>query len=248
MELRRYLTILRARWLLIVICVVAATGAAYASAPRTSDYNATATIYVGARQLGLGANQGQATSDALLAVERSITTFAIMIDSRPTAADALQRTGLNRSIDSVVGATTAVPISATQLISVNARDSDPSVARDLANGMADAFVAKVQQFEPTTPAREGVLPTLPAYVFERAQLPTAPIPLGLTNRLLIAGVLALLVVVGLVFLVEYLDITVRGPADAESRLELPVLGLIPIDHIQPDRADTRVVKLARETA
>jgi capsular polysaccharide biosynthesis protein len=227
LELRNYLRILRRRMWLIALCVVLAVVAGYANTSRQTLYTASATIYVGTRELTANPGQAQQTADALTAVERSILTFAVMIDSTPTAASALRRTGLARSTDSVVAATTAAPIPATQLIRISVVDPDPSVARDLANAMADSFVADVQAFEPGTPAVAGSFPSLPAYLFEPASLPVVPQRESALRNELVAGLFGLVAAAGLVLLLDYLDITVKGVADAERRLELPVLGAIP---------------------
>ena len=45
----------------------------------------------------------------------------------------------------------------------------------------------------------------------------------------IAGVLGIMLGIGLVFLVEYLDNTIKTPEDIERYVGLPVLGIIPMN-------------------
>jgi capsular polysaccharide biosynthesis protein len=225
-ELRRYLAILRRRIVLIVLTVAAAAGAAWVSTPQGPAYTSEATLYVGSRQL-LGTGQGL-SNDSLLAVERVIQTFAQMIDSTPVAEAALDRTNLPRSAGSVVDATVAAPLPGTQLLRIQVTDASPATAQQLANAMADAFIERVQTLEPTVPAGEGTIPALPAYVFQRAKVPTQPNPLGLTRRLFLGSMFGLVAACGIAFLLEYLDISVKTPVEAERRLELPVLGVIPL--------------------
>ena len=226
MELRRYLAILRRRWLLVVACLVAALAGAWFATPDTSVFAAQSVIYVGSRQLA-GASSGQISSEPLLAAERITTTFAEMLDSPPIAADATAKLGLDRAPQTVVGQTRVSNTPGTQLLRVTVSDTDPDVARDLANALADAFVAKVQTFEPGVPARPGDVPTLPAYVFQRATVPDEPVPGGRRRNLLLAGGFGLVTAIGLALLLEYLDLTIRTAADAERRLGLPVLAVIP---------------------
>jgi capsular polysaccharide biosynthesis protein len=226
-ELRSYLAILRQRRLLIVVCIALASVVTFLQTSRTPVYDATATIYVGRPDLSVEDSDTGRTTDALLSIERSILTFAIMIDSTPTAASAVQRTGLNRSPESVLQATSALPIANTQLIEVKVTDTDPAVAQGLANGLAESFVDDVQNFEPGRPAGEGTIPSLPAYVFERAQLPVVPRSAPIVRNVLVAATFGFIVAAAITFLLEYLDITVKSAADAERRLGLPVLGVIP---------------------
>jgi len=233
-ELRRYLAIIRRRALLIVITALVGVGAGYASAPKTSVYTAKARIFVGA--LDVGSAQGGRpliTAEQIQALTAVAQTYAVMIDSRPTAADALKLTpGTNRSVNGLVGATKATPVLGTQLIDVSVVDIDPVVAQQLTNAMVDAFLEKIQTFVPGTVV-EGQPPKLPANVFERASLPGAPAPNGVTRRMLLGGIFGLLVAAAAALTLNYLDITIKTVGDAERRLELPVLGVIPMERQQP---------------
>ena len=136
MELRRYLGILRRRIVLIVITVVAAVGAAWIGTPQNSPYTATATLYIGARQL-LNPN-GSLINDYLTGIQRITLTYSEMIKSDPIAEDALKRTGLQRSTDNLVNATNAKPELNTQLLHISVSDPNPAVAQQLANAVAES--------------------------------------------------------------------------------------------------------------
>jgi capsular polysaccharide biosynthesis protein len=152
-----------------------------------------------------------------------------MIASAPIAADAVSSTGVGRSAPEVVGQTSVTVEPNTQLIDVKVTDSDPTVAERLANGVADSFVAKVETIQSPTPAQPGTTPSLPAYVFQRAGLPTAPESNSLLRNVGLGALLGLLASAGLAFLLEYMDVTIKGAGDAEHQLKLPVLGVIPFE-------------------
>lgn len=228
MELRRYLSLLRDR--ILVILLIAGIGllGAYATTPQSTQYTATSTLYIGSRIISTQDGQNDLSGDKALALERLSRTFAIMIETPTIAAQALERTDVPRSVDQIANATTATSEFGTQLLSISVTDRDPAVASALANGLADSFVDAVQDYEPESVNQaEGALPTLPAYVFERASLPTQPNPTNLLFNLVVGLVIGTLTGVGLVLLLDYLDITIRDAHDAEARLELPVLGVIP---------------------
>lgn len=228
MELRRYLAILRRRVLLVALTVVAAVTGAWLSTPRDTVYASAATLYVGFQNLNVRPGvDAPLANDSLAAIERIMRTFSLMIDSQPIAAAALTETDVASTPSAVVAATRAIPVGDTQLMLVRVVDRDPGTAQTLANAVAEAFVEGVQDFEPGGQAGEGTIPSLPAYIFDRADLPTAPEPTGIVRNLLVAGVFGLLVASALTFLLEYLDVTIKGAQDAERRLRLPVLGLIP---------------------
>lgn len=231
---------LRRRLLLVVLTVMLGLIAAYASSSRTTTYVAQSTIYVGSRQLS-GPTLSQ---DIQLGLQRVVLTFAQMVHSRPIAEAAVQKVHVARSPDRVVASTTAIPVSQTQLLKIQVKDPDPRVAQQLANGISDAFVERIAALEPGTAADQGQLPQLPAYIFERARLPLAPQSTGLTRRLLLGGLFGFVAATALVFLLEYLDITIKSAQDAERRLGLPVLGVIPFTSPPPVPAANAAPQLA----
>ncbi|MBV8305822.1 MAG: hypothetical protein JOZ04_16570 [Acidimicrobiia bacterium] len=228
MQLRAYLRLLRDHIGLLVLGVVVAGALAFVLTPRTPIYTARSTLYIGTRSIDLGANSRDLTYDRVAALDRLSHTFAAMIPSEPIASAAIDRTGLSRSASSVAAATTATVGDQTNLLYIDVKDKSPVVAERLANGLADSFVSAVQQFEPNTqPPAEGAVPALPVYIFERARLPSSPDPTALPVNVTIAAILGLGLMASGILLADHLDVTLRGYADAERRLHLPVLGVMP---------------------
>ena len=226
LELRRYLALLRRRWLLILLTVVVALAVGWSITPRGETYTARSTLYIGSRTLE--SDQNDLSGDRALALDRLVVTFSVMIDSEPIAARAIDLTGEEVSAENLVGKTTTEPEPATQLLYIDVVDADPARAQALANGLADAFVEQIRDFEPgTATGGEGDVPVLPAYIFQRARLPTVPESSGLIKNLVLAVVLGAGLAVAVVLLLDYLDISIRTPDDAERLIELPVLGVIP---------------------
>ena len=65
-------------------------------------------------------------------------------------------------------------------------------------------------------------------VIEAVQLPENPVAPNKTMNVAIAFLLGLMVSVGLVFLIEYLDNTFKNKENLERELDIPVLGVIPL--------------------
>jgi capsular polysaccharide biosynthesis protein len=225
LELRRYLTVLRSRLWLILATTLLAASAGYTFAASEPEYVARSTLYVGSTIVGFDPTEGDLSNDRLAAFDRIVLTFSKMIDTEPIARQALEQTDVRRSPSQVVRSTEATPEPATQLLYIDVRDKEPRVAQALANGLASSFVEAVREYEPT--GGEGVLPQLPAYVFERAGLPTQPLPTEQLQSLLLGALFGLIAGAGIAFLLDYLDLSLRTAADVERHLDLPVLGTIP---------------------
>ncbi len=74
----------------------------------------------------------------------------------------------------------------------------------------------------------GLLRTNNVRILERAIVPGSPVRPRPVQNLMLALVLGLAAGVGFAFLIETLDNTLKSPADVESFLGIPVLGMIPI--------------------
>ena len=226
MELRQYLSVLRSRLWLIVAATLLAAGVGFTLSSSTPEYEARSTIYVGSRSLD--PSTAELTTDRLAALQSIVLTFSKMIDSEPVAERAIRQLELDLDPEDVVEATTVEPEPGTQLLYIKVEHEDASTAQALSTGLAESFVEAVQEFEPGEgPASEGDVPILPAYVYERAPLPTEPVPTDQLRTILLSLVFGLVGGMALAFLLDYLDVSLRSAADVERRLELPVLGVIP---------------------
>jgi capsular polysaccharide biosynthesis protein len=231
-ELYRYLSILRRRIALVIATVILGVIAGWAIAPHSATYSATATVYVGTTRFNTPDNQNNVSFDRLAALDRILLTYSEMVRSEPIAAAAAQRIALHRSAQSILGQTTAQAEVGTSLLRISVADSDPSLAANIANALADELVTKVSALDGPSavdPSNSvGQLPTgLPAYVFAQATLPTQPESTDTLRSIMLGGILGFMVAAAVAFGLEYLDLTIRFPVDAERRLGIPVLGLVP---------------------
>ncbi len=226
MELRNYLLILRRRVFLIALTVLAGLAAAWLTTDRSVVYTAETSIYIGASRFSFEQSAANLSGDRSLGLDRILRTYALMIPSEPVANAALDSTGFERSALTVAAQTRAALAPSSNLLTVEFSDSDPVVAQQLSIGMAEGFLQKLREIEPGQTVGEGEIPSIPASIFQRARLPTTPRPIDLRKNLFVGGLFGGVLAAALILLVEYLDVTVKSPEDAERRLELPVLGVI----------------------
>jgi capsular polysaccharide biosynthesis protein len=224
MELRRYLFILRRHIPLIVVVVIAAVALGFVTTTRTKIYAASAVVFVEPSAIGRNPQTGAVNSDPLVAAGIVSVTFARLIQSEPTADIAVKQTGAPRTAQQVKSETAATPVTNTSLIVVTIKDKDAALAESLANGVANAFVTEIKTLEPAGPYYDPQ----PATVFEPALAPGGAVKTKVTRQMLVYGGFGLFAAIALSVLLDYLDITVRGAKDAESRLRLPVLGTVPV--------------------
>ena len=91
--------------------------------------------------------------------------------------------------------------------------------------LLNSLVAK--QNETLVSARLGGLRTSSTKIIDRALVPGGPYSPNTRRSLMMALLLGVIGGLGLIFLVEFLDNTVKGPEDVEKLVGLPSLGVIP---------------------
>ncbi|HSA95827.1 MAG TPA: polysaccharide biosynthesis tyrosine autokinase [Acidobacteriota bacterium] len=91
--------------------------------------------------------------------------------------------------------------------------------------LLSTLVAKQNEIQVSS--QLGGLRTSNIKVVDRALVPRAPFTPNIRRNLLMALLVGLFGGLGLIFLVEYLDNTVKGPEDVEKLAQLPSLGIIP---------------------
>lgn len=126
----------------------------------------------------------------------------------------------------------------SQVVNLSVQDSDPQMAANIANTTAETFQKEIVNLMKI----DNVNIISPAKVVEN-QSPIKPKPL---LNIAIALVVGLMAGVGIAFLLEYLDNTIKNEQDIEKVLGLPVLGAITtIDSTQNQRNSDRVRKHSR---
>lgn len=95
--------------------------------------------------------------------------------------------------------------------------------------LLNSLVAK--QNETLVSARLGGLKTSNIRIVDKALLPKSPVSPDKKGNLLLGLVLGIISGLGLLFLIDYLDNTIKGPEDVEKLTGLPSLGIIP--HVDP---------------
>ncbi|MGE6345446.1 YveK family protein [Bacillus mycoides] len=145
-------------------------------------------------------------------------TYKVIIKSPVILDQVNEKLNLNMTAQALTGKINVANEKDSQVISVTAEDKDPKVARDIANATADVFkgeVAKIMNVDNVTVLSKAEI--------AENQSPIKPVPM---LNVAIAFVVGLMAAVGLAFLLEYLDNTVKKEEDVESLLGLPVLGIV----------------------
>ena len=217
MELRDILRVLKnGKWILIILPLVAMlTSGIFSYFVITPVYKSSTTLMVG--KTYSGENGPLLQYNDILTANQLVKTYSQIAKSRTVAEKVIELEKLDMTPGTFSGKIDVQPVRDTQLIQISIDDPNPNKAARLANVSGQVFIKKVVEVMKLDNVNI-VDPAVPP------QLPEKP---NKRMNIMIAGVVGLMAAVGLVFLMEFLDQTIKSSEDINRYLELAVLGVIP---------------------
>ena len=223
MDLRDYLRVLRRRWLLIVACLLLGTAVGALVILRTTPlYSSTARLFVSTPTSDANA---QAYQGGLFSQQR-VTAYADLIKGSTVAEKVIAKLQLDESPAALVSQISAVAAPDSVILQVTATDPSPERAQQLAQTTAEVFAGFVSELE--SPADPSASP-ITANIVDAAGLPTTPVSPRPLVTIGLGAILGLLVGLGLAWLRETLDTTIKDPATLLDVTGAALLGSIHYD-------------------
>lgn len=163
-----------------------------------------------------------------------INTYSVIIKSPAILDQVAEQLDLDLTAEQLNQKITVSNAENSQVVNVAVQDEDPAVAVDIANTTANVFQTEITELMNV----DNVSILSPA-VLKDNPTPVAPNPM---LNMAIAAVVGLMLGVGIAFLLEYLDTSIKNDQDIEDVLGVPVLGVI-----SPIQEDTNIEKAASNT-
>ncbi|OSX53990.1 YveK family protein [Anoxybacillus ayderensis] len=221
-SLRELFQTLRKRmWLIIVMTVVATMTSGIVS------YFVLTPIYQASTQLLVNQAKNDQPIYNISEIQTNlqlINTYNVIMKS-PAILDIVKdELDLNMPIEQLNEKINVTSEKDSQVVNVTVEDPDPYMAADIANTVASVFQREIVK----------IMNVDNVNILAKAEVKEQPVPVKpkpLLN-MAIAFVVGMMTGVGLAFLLEYLDNTIKNEQDVEKLLELPVLGAVTIieDH------------------
>lgn len=216
-DLREYFFILKKKiWVILlsaVICgVISGLVSFYVLKP---TYEANTTLIVNKEMEDETAQVS--TSDDLNFVQKMAVTYGEIIKSKSVIASTINKLNLDMTYEDLSKAVSVTNVENTQIIKISVQNENPRVAATICNTIPEIFSTEAQR----------IVKASGTEVVDRAIVPEKPIKPNKTMNILIAMILGMMVSVFVIFLREGLNTKIKEPKDIESKLGLPVFGIIP---------------------
>jgi capsular polysaccharide biosynthesis protein len=215
-DLREYIHIIRKRiWIIILITAVAVLSSSVISFfILPSVYETATTMMIGKPK---EQEQRMEYNDVLLS-QKLVKTYGKLAESRLVSSEVIEDLGLTITPEEFIQKINVSPVQDTEIIMIKVQDRNPKLAAAIANDLALVFQKYVT----------NIMKVDNVQIIDKAEIPKEPVKPKPLFNMAIAGFLGIMVGFGVVFLLEYLDNTIKTPNDVEKYLELPIIGVIPI--------------------
>lgn len=181
----------------------------------TPVYQATTQVLVNQK---MDKTQQQMSTMDIQTNLQLINTYNEIIKSQAILSIVIENLDLNLSPSGLASKIAISNANDSQVLNVSVQDENYNLAVDLANEVVNVFKEEV----PNLMNVDNVNVLSPAIAIENP----SPIKPNKRVNIAIALVLGLMLGVGLAFLLEYLDTTVKTEKDIEELIGLPIIGLV----------------------
>ncbi len=210
---------LKKRWKLIILITIAATlvSAILSFFVIKPQYEAKAKLFIGKQESQ--DNNAYNNSDVMM-YQQLMKTYAELVKTSDLVTKAVKSADLDynqEDIKAILKNLNATPSADTQILDLSFKGGNPKDVLKVTEAITSEFISESKE----------LIPNGNVQVIQKAQLPEHPVSPNKKLNILIAFVLGLMVGVGVVLLLEYLDNTFKSREELEKTLELPIIGTIP---------------------
>jgi capsular polysaccharide biosynthesis protein len=180
-------------------------------------YEASSSIIVGKPQ---GNAKDSTQLNDLVMYQNLVATYVQIAQSDSVAEEAAQKLDGKLTADALKAVVKVTPQQGTQILHITADSNNPKEAVKIVNAVSSTFINEAKRVFPTGGDIQ---------IMDNAKQPKSPIKPKKAMNIAIAFFLGLMASVGLTFVLEYMDSTIKTEEDITRYLDLPVIGIIPKD-------------------
>ena len=208
------------RWKIIALCTLIATLVSgifnfFIIAP---TYEASTKVFIGKEESSV---ENYNYNDITM-YQKLLKTYSELIKTKDLINRSITNSEYELEVEDVLNNVSVTTVSDTQMIQIAYKSTSPNIAKNMLENITNEFITTAQELVPNGNVR----------VLETVELPEEPVAPNKKMNIAIAFILGMMVGLGIVFLLEYLDNTYKNKEQLEKDLDIPVLGVIPMSHLE----------------
>ena len=198
-------------WIIAVVILAIGVGNVVTVLTRVPMYNSNTTIVL------VSENSTTYNTTEQQLNKNLVSTYAEIIKSRKVLNKVIDNLGLNCSYAKLKSNITVEAVTNTEIIRVIVSDSNPQVAAEISNEIAEVFMSEVQKIYKLNNVS----------VIDEAEVNKTPYNINYLKDNLIYVLVALVVSCGVIFIIYYFDTSIKTSEEIENKLGLTVVGIVP---------------------
>lgn len=217
-NLKELFDYIKERILIVIIIMlgVLVVGCVYSIFIKTPLYKSTTRIVL-VSDSGESSGNGSYTQSDLQLNQNLVSTYSEIVKSRKNLDTVIKNLALPYTIDQLYDNVAVSTVKDTEIIKIDVVDEDKGLAADIANEIVKVFgeeikyIYKLQNVSTVDVAEES----------------EEPYNINVLKDLVIYVLVGAVLALGSVFVVYYFDTTVKNAEEIETKIGLPVLGIVP---------------------
>lgn len=217
-QLREYINIIwRRLWIIFLTTVLLVVGSGILSYfILEPEYETFTTFMLSKPNMRMGSNEAIGYNDIILN-QKLVFTYGEIAKSRLVSSKVINNLGLNITPEELRKKVKVSLIEDTEIIKISVNHTVPELAAKIANETSKVFEENIV----------NMLKVENIQVIDKAEVPIKAVSPKPELNMLIAGILGIMTGMFLVFLLEFLDNTIKTPLDVEKHIGSTVIGMIP---------------------
>ena len=209
-------------FIIIIILVVAlSTSLVYSNFIKVPRYKSSTTIVL--TRSGDGENTSTITQNDITINQKLVATYREIIKSRRVLGQVIDNLGLDMSVGELSSNVSVSNPDGTELIKITVSGTNKSDVKDITDEIARVFGKEI----------EDIYDIKNVSIIDTAVEANGPYNMNLVKETAIAGVIGLVLGFGIVFIMFYFDTSIKNPEEIQSKLGLPLLGVVPkVDNVK----------------
>jgi len=207
--------ILKRRWKMIVSITIISTIFSvfisfYIILPK---YEASTKVFIGKEN----SKDAKYSDNDVNMYQKLLKTYVEIITTNNLVEKAIDKRGLDITSEEVLKGLTVAPRTDTQILEIKYISEDKVLAKDVVDSITNEFIESSTELIPNGDVK----------IIEKVKIPKSPISPNKKMNIAITFLLGLMISVGLSFLLDAMNNTLKTKEELEKILNLPVIGTIP---------------------
>ncbi len=217
MELKQFFILLRKKLIFIILIPIIVSVIAYVMSTLliTPTYEASATLYVTNQKTK---SEADLTYDEMLTNQQLVKDYKELIKSKLVLKTVIEELGIQDITPAALSSKVSVNLkNNTRVLEIKVEDKDPLKCMEVSNKICEVFIKLSTDISKSNNIN----------IIDTAEIPIKPIKPKPVLYMLLSLFLSTFATIGIFYLLELLNETIKTSEDIETYLGLSVLGTIP---------------------